>query len=44
MIGAYGEQYWLNDNCSELVPEDYYDWYKKFIGENNLTEPFEFYE
>ena len=44
MIGAYGEQYWLNDNCSELVPDDYYEWYKKFLDENNFTEPFEFYE
>lgn len=44
MIGAYGEQYWMNDGCSELVPDNYYEWYKKFIDENNFPEPFEFYE
>ena len=43
MIGAYGEGYWLNDGCSELLPTDYYEWYKKFLDENNFNEPFEFY-
>ena len=43
MIGAYGERYWLNDDCSELLPTDYYEWYKKFLDENNFNEPFEFY-
>ena len=43
MIGTYGEGYWLNDGCSELLPTDYYEWYKKFLDENNFNEPFEFY-
>ena len=42
MIGAYGEGYWLNDSCSELLPTDYYEWYEKFLEENNFTEPFKF--
>jgi len=42
MIGAYGERYWLNDGCSELLPTDYYEWYEKFLDENNFPEPFQF--
>lgn len=44
MLAAYGNMYWLPENggISASEPADYFDWYDKYIEDNNLKEPFVF--